>query len=110
MKRIIRASAFDEIINITAYFVPEGYSANDLAASTIVPIHKGRLLDEQAMAQWNNFIDNVLATLDYYDFDVVDNNKLNDKLKEFANIINAEVTSSKIILNGKCEKCKNKER
>ena len=39
-----------------------------------------------------------------------DNNKLNDKLKEFANIINAEVTSSKIILNGKCEKCKNKER
>ena len=39
-----------------------------------------------------------------------DINKLNDKLKEFANIINAEVTSSKIILNGKCEKCKNKER
>ncbi len=39
-----------------------------------------------------------------------DNNKLNDTLKEFANIINAEVTSSKIILNGKCEKCKNKER
>ena len=39
-----------------------------------------------------------------------DNNKLNDKIKEFANIINAEVTSSKIILNGKCEKCKNKER
>lgn len=77
MKRIIRASAFDEIINITAYFVPEGYSVNDLAASTIVPIHKGRLLDEQAMAQWNNFIDNVLATLDYYDFDVVDNHKSN---------------------------------
>lgn len=77
MKRVIRASAFDEIINITAYFVPEGYSANDLAASTIVPIHKGRQLDEQAMAQWNNFIDNVLATLDYYDFDVVDNHKSN---------------------------------
>lgn len=77
MKRVIRASAFDEIINITAYFVPEGYASNDLAASTIVPIHKGRLLDEQAMAQWNNFIDNVLATLDYYDFDVVDNHKSN---------------------------------
>lgn len=78
MKRVIRASTFDEIINITAYFVPEGYSANDLAASTIVPIHNKRCqLDEQAMAQWNNFIDNVLATLDYYDFDVVDNHKSN---------------------------------
>ena len=39
-----------------------------------------------------------------------DNEKLNEKLKEFANIINAEVTSSKILLKGKCEKCKNKER
>lgn len=38
-----------------------------------------------------------------------DNGKLNDKLKEFANIINAEVTNSKIILKGKCEKCKDKE-
>lgn len=38
-----------------------------------------------------------------------DNNKLNDKLKEFANIINAEVTNSKIILKGKCEKCKDKK-
>lgn len=42
--------------------------------------------------------------------DECDNEKLNEKLKEFANIINAEVTSSKIILKGKCEKCKNKER
>lgn len=42
--------------------------------------------------------------------DECDNKKLNEKLKEFANIINAEVTSSKIILKGKCEKCKNKER
>ena len=33
----------------------------------------------------------------------------NEKLKEFANIINAKVTSSKILLKGKCEKCKNKE-
>ncbi len=41
--------------------------------------------------------------------DECDNEKLNEKLKEFANIINAEVTSSKIILKGKCEKCKNKE-
>lgn len=41
--------------------------------------------------------------------DECDNEKLNKKLKEFANIINAEVTSSKIILKGKCEKCKNKE-
>lgn len=39
-----------------------------------------------------------------------DNEKLNEKLKELANIINAEVTSSKILLKGKCEKCKNKER
>ena len=37
------------------------------------------------------------------------NEKLNEKLKEFANIINAKVTSSKILLKGKCEKCKNKE-
>lgn len=42
--------------------------------------------------------------------DECDNEKINEKLKEFANIINAEVTSSKIILKGKCEKCKNKER
>lgn len=41
--------------------------------------------------------------------DECDNEKLNKKLKEFANIINAEVTSSKIILKGKCEKCKNRE-
>ena len=41
--------------------------------------------------------------------DECDNEKLNEKLKEFANIINAKVTSSKILLKGKCEKCKNKE-
>ncbi|MBS5864313.1 MAG: transcriptional repressor [Clostridium sp.] len=41
--------------------------------------------------------------------DDLENEQLNDKLKEFANIINAEVTSSKILLKGKCEKCKNKE-
>ena len=79
MKRMIKAFVSNNVINITAYFVPEEYSVNDtdLAASTIVPIHKGHQLDEQAMAQWNNFIDNVLATLDYYDFDVVDNHKSN---------------------------------
>ena len=38
-----------------------------------------------------------------------DNDKLNEKLKEFAKMINAEVTSSKILLKGKCEKCKNSE-
>lgn len=42
--------------------------------------------------------------------DECDNEKLNEKLKEFANIINAKVTSSKILLKGKCEKCINKER
>lgn len=79
MKRMIKASCSNNVINITAYFVPEEYSVNDidLAASTIVPIHEGYQLDEQAMSQWNNFIDNVLATLDYYDFDVVDNHKSN---------------------------------
>lgn len=41
--------------------------------------------------------------------DDLENEQLNDKLKEFANIINAEVTSSKILLKGKCEKCKNNE-
>ena len=42
--------------------------------------------------------------------DECDNEKLDEKLKEFANMINAEVTSSKILLKGKCEKCKDKER
>ena len=42
--------------------------------------------------------------------DECDNEKLDEKLKEFANMINAEVTSSKIFLKGKCEKCKDKER
>ena len=41
--------------------------------------------------------------------DECDNDKLNEKLKEFAKMINAEVTSSKILLKGTCEKCKNKE-
>ena len=41
--------------------------------------------------------------------DECDNDKLNEKLKEFAKMINAEVTSSKILLKGKCEKCKNSE-
>ncbi len=41
--------------------------------------------------------------------DESDNDKLNEKLKEFAKMINAEVTSSKILLKGTCEKCKNKE-
>lgn len=41
--------------------------------------------------------------------DESDNDKLNEKLKEFAKMINAEVTSSKILLKGKCEKCKNSE-
>ena len=41
--------------------------------------------------------------------DECDNEKLNEKHKELANIINAKVTSSKILLKGKCEKCKNKE-
>lgn len=42
--------------------------------------------------------------------DECDNEKLDEKLKEFANMINAKVTSSKILLKGKCEKCKDKER
>ena len=41
--------------------------------------------------------------------DECDNDKLTEKLKEFAKMINAEVTSSKILLKGTCEKCKNKE-
>lgn len=38
-----------------------------------------------------------------------ENERLNDKLKEFANIIDAEVAESKIFLRGKCEECKDKE-
>ena len=38
-----------------------------------------------------------------------ENEKLNDKLKEFANIINAKVSESKIFLRGRCEECKDKE-
>ena len=38
-----------------------------------------------------------------------ENIELKDKLKEFANIINAEITDSKILLKGRCENCKDKK-
>lgn len=42
--------------------------------------------------------------------DKYDNEKLYEKLKKFANSINAEVTSSRIFLKGTCEQCKHKAK
>lgn len=77
MKRLIVSSNNITEWNIVAYF--EAADESSLAADTkIVPLRNelGEL-DQQAITQWNNFIDNVVSYIEYLDFEIIDNHSSN---------------------------------
>lgn len=77
MKRLIVSSRYKVEWNIVAHF--EAASESSLAADTkIVPLRdeEGNL-DQQALTQWNTFIDNVVSYIEYLDFEIVDNHSSN---------------------------------
>ena len=77
MKRLIVSSNNITEWNIVAYF--EAADESSLAANTkIVPLKdENGQLDQQALTQWNTFIDNVVSYIEYLDFEVIDNHSSN---------------------------------
>ena len=72
MKRLISSSENVIEWTIVAHF--EAADEDSLAADTeIIPLRNDEgNLDQQAVTQWNNFIDNVVSYIDYLDFEIVD--------------------------------------
>lgn len=77
MKRLIVSSNNKIEWNVVAYL--EAADDYSLAANTkIMPLKsQNGELDQQALTQWNTFIDNVISYLEYLDFEIIDDHSSN---------------------------------
>lgn len=70
MKRYKRSNQ-ELTLNIVVHIVPD--TSGELVATTIKPIVEDwgkRIIDDQALADFNSFLWNIYEILDYYDFEV----------------------------------------
>lgn len=80
MKRFVK-QGINLDLNIDIYF--DTYvNEEDISATTIKPIivdDINKILDQQALSDFSVFVDNLFETIDYYDFEVLDDYKHTSK-------------------------------
>ena len=88
MKKLIRNAA-DEILNIDVDIYFAFVESNDsVAATTIKPVvidFENEILDPSALSDFNMFVQNAYATIEYYDFEIYKNEHHNSILSSVIN-------------------------